>query len=740
MLSLTDLPHQIFIKVRSWFLLSVLVIFSVAQQLRAQEKCATVQSNQFLKKQLGLSETTEAFEEWVQKKITEREIKSKSKTLAPSQLKTEATYKIPVVVHVVHNGEALGVGANVSDARIHSQIKILNDDFNRLNADKSKTPAAFAALAGGMDIEFVLAKSAPNGSATTGIVRVNGGRSSWSVITDPTLAELKSKSYWNSSDYLNLWVTHLSDNYIGLAQYPTLTSGINGLTGLGERLATTDGVVIDYTAFGLGSQDPSYNLGRTVTHEVAHFFGLRHIWGDESGCSIDDYVTDTPAQGVASINYCPTAGTIKTDACTTTAPGVMYQNFMDYTDDACMNLFTLGQITRMQTILENNAQRASLLVSPGLNALSGLNEDLEITSIDFPRATCNPNSIVTINLKNNSPEGVTINSFQVNYQMNNEPTSIQQYSNLAIASGDLYSLSISITLADNIDTLSINVNSPNNYTDVNPVNSNTVVYPVLVLGRETVPHRENFDYPITNWVSSAPFGGTAWEPINTSFNQSAYFKGYNNAKLGEEAWLISPQLNFSYAQKASLYFDYSYAWNGLKNDRLKIVASTDCGQTFDKVLLNLSGQQLANYTTSQEWFPVSTSDWKLSKYINLNTLAGESNVILAVIAENAGGNNIFIDNLEFYLSDKPQLIDTYVVYWIKRGGSILANISFDLPEPQPVNFMITDMTGRQLLNTTLPDVFHQTFTLPVDTAPLGLYIVRLQIGSKFYTSKIYLAP
>jgi hypothetical protein len=727
--------------VRSWFLLSVFIFLSGTINLVAQDRCATVHSNEYLQKQLGLPETKEDFEQWVEKKIAERELKSKSKITVPYVTQaTEATLKIPVVVHVVHNGEALGVGANVSDARITSQLKILNDDFNRLNTDKIKTPAAFETVSGSMDIEFVLAKSAPDGTATTGIVRVNGGRSSWSVPLDPTLSELKSKSYWNSANYLNLWVTHLSDNYIGLAQYPTLTTGVNGLSGLGERLATTDGVVIDYTAFGLGSQDPDYNLGRTVTHEVAHFLGLRHIWGDESGCGADDFVTDTPMQGSASIDYCPVAGTVKTDACTTTSPGVMYQNFMDYTDDACMNLFTLGQVVRMQTILENNAHRASLLVSPGLNSLSGLNEDLEITSINFPPATCTPNTTVEINLKNNSPEGVTISSFKVNYKMNAEATSIQEYSNLAIASGSTYSLSVTISLADKTDTLSLDVNSPNNYTDVNPDNSTTVIYTALISDKENLPHRENFDNPATTWISSSPLGGTSWENINSTFNQAGYFKGYNNAVLGEEAWLISPQLNFSYAEKASLYFDYSYGWDGVKNDRLKILASTDCGQTFDKVLFNLAGQQLSIFTDDREWFPLSTDDWKRAKYVNLNSLAGESNVILAVVAENAGGNNIFIDNLEFYLSDTPQIIDTYAIYWIIQGNSVLANISFDLPEPQPVKMVIMDMTGKQLLNTTLVDVFHQTFTLPVDKAPTGLYIVRLQIGTSFYTSKIYLAP
>jgi hypothetical protein len=727
--------------VRSWFLLSIILLLSGTINLVAQDRCATVLSNKHIQKQFELPESTGVFEEWVQQKITEREQRNSLQLQATNAAKkSEATYKIPVVVHVIHNGEAIGVGANVSDARIISQLKVLNDDFNRLNADKINTPASFETLSGSMDLEFILAKSAPDGSATTGIIRINGERASWSVSLDPTLAELKSKSYWNSANYLNIWVTNLGDNYIGLAQYPTLTTGVTGLTGLGERLATTDGVVIDFTSFGVGSQDPSYNLGRTTTHEVAHFLGLRHIWGDENGCAADDFVTDTPLQGSASIDYCPVAGTVKTDACTTTSPGVMYQNYMDYTDDACMNLFTKGQVERMKAIIENAERRASLLVSPGLLPPSGQQEDLEITAINLTPATCNPNGLIQLTLKNNSPPSVTINSFKINYKVNQEPTLTQEYSNLFIPSGSTYLVALSVTLTAGVNLISIDVTAPNNFSDVNPSNSKAIVYTNLVTLTENIPHRENFDNSATHWKSLNPRGGTLWENVSTSFNQSGQFKGYNNPLIGEQAWLISPLLNFTFAQNPSLYFDYSYAWNGLKNDRLKILASTNCGQSFDKVLFNLAGSSLSIYTSSQDWFPQFTTDWNRGKYVNLTSLAGEPNVILAVVAENAGGNNIYIDNLEFYLTATPQIIDTYAIYWVTQGNSVLANISFDLPEPQPVKLIITDMTGKALLNATLTDVFHQTFTLPVDRSATGLYIVRLQIGARFYSSKVYLAP
>src|SRR6478735_2311170 len=193
--------------------------------VQAQERCNTVPYMQNLLQKKGITQKTEQFEEWMQTKLSQRRNRSNLRTLA-------GPYKIPVVVHVIHNGTSIGSGINISDAQIVSQLEVLNADFKRLNSDASNTPAEFLSVAGSLDVEFILAKQSPEGLPTTGIVRVNGNQSSWSVNQDEVL---KAVSYWPSEDYLNIWVTNLSGGFLGYAQFPV--SNLPGLEDYQDGLA-----------------------------------------------------------------------------------------------------------------------------------------------------------------------------------------------------------------------------------------------------------------------------------------------------------------------------------------------------------------------------------------------------------------------------------------------------------------------------------------------------------------------
>jgi PKD repeat protein len=270
----------------------------------------------------------------------------------PVNQSSRAIITIPVVVHVVYNTAA----QNISDAQIQSQIDRLNLDYHKLNTDWTNTPAVWQSLVADYEVQFCLASRDPNGNATTGIIRKSTSTTSFSTNDNVKRTANGGDDAWPAASYLNLWVCNLSGGVLGYAQFP-------------GGAAATDGVVITYTGFGTGgtAQAP-YNLGRTATHEVGHWLNLYHIWGDDgSGCSGSDQVGDTPNQGPE--NYgCPTYP--HTDACATASPGVMFMNYMDYTDDACMYMFTNGQKTRSLALFASGGSRVSLLSSLGCQSIS----------------------------------------------------------------------------------------------------------------------------------------------------------------------------------------------------------------------------------------------------------------------------------------------------------------------------------------------------------------------------------
>ena len=266
---------------------------------------------------------------------------------------------IPVVVHVVYYNST----QNITDARINEQIQVLNEDFRRLNADRTNTPAAFSSVAADVQIEFKLAKIDPNGNPTTGITRTPTPTNGFSASTNNVKSSITGGiNPWNTQKYLNIWVCNL-----------TSPSGIMGYSSSPVDFATypnLDGVVIHYNYFGKTGTSAPYNKGRTTTHEVGHWLDLRHIWADNPSCSVDDGVADTPVQSAYTTSYHPNCPSFpRYDACTTTSPGVMFMNFMDYTDDGCMNLFTNGQKTRMRALFDNvNGIRRQIIV--GTSAIS----------------------------------------------------------------------------------------------------------------------------------------------------------------------------------------------------------------------------------------------------------------------------------------------------------------------------------------------------------------------------------
>lgn len=251
--------------------------------------------------------------------------------------------KIPVVVHILYHSPS----EKISDARVQSQLDVLNRCFRHRNADSVKTPSYFKPLAADVEIEFQLARSDSRKRSTTGIIRKYTPVTKWVMDDQMKFSVNMGDDAWDANSYLNIWVCHL-DKFAGYSSLPGSD-------------AAKDGLVMDFGAFGVINPGSGYDLGKTAVHEVGHWLGLKHLWGDDN-CG-DDGVSDTPKQASYTIG-CPSTIRI---TCGNGPNGDMYMNYMDFTSDACINLFTLGQKARMRALFEPGGPRNAILSSKGLD-------------------------------------------------------------------------------------------------------------------------------------------------------------------------------------------------------------------------------------------------------------------------------------------------------------------------------------------------------------------------------------
>ena len=441
-------------------------------------RCASTEYEKMLKEKNPKRKTDAQFEAWLAPLV------QKNATMRTAQ--TNAVITIPVVVHVIYNGQAVGTAPNISDTQVISQITVLNQDFGKVFG----TPG-YNANPVGVDtqIQFILAQQDPNGNPTNGIDRVSFCQESWSTTDIESI--LKPATIWDPTQYLNLWSVQFTDNtLLGYAQFPDASD----LLGIGELggLANTDGVVAKYDAFGSGTGNnfllnAPYNKGRTMTHEIGHWLGLIHIWGDGSNCFTNtDHCADTPVAKEA--NYgCPT-GTI---SCSSKPGNDMIENYMDYTDDSCMNIFTQNQKDRMDAVMTNSPRRSSLKNSNKDTALTLFANDAEVkleSSCAIATCSTNPNQTIqkiTIYNRGTSP----LTSATLNYNINGGNNIAYPWSG-TLATNKFATFPITINSATN-GTIVVSIDKANGVTDQRATNNS-------VSGSFNIPATPS-NYTFTNY-------------------------------------------------------------------------------------------------------------------------------------------------------------------------------------------------------------------------------------------------
>jgi len=691
-----------------------------------------------------------------------------------STYRLQAVVTVPVVVHIVLPNPYL-----VTDADVQAQIDRLNLDYAGINPDSTNAPAAFLALRGHSQIQFCLAKRTPDGRLTSGIERRVSSTGSNAFGEDPIKFTAKGGlDQWDPASYLNLWVGDdvSGGDILGYSSFP------------GMSPANEDGVFINYKSWGGNScyTIPEYNKGRTATHEIGHYFGLLHIWGDDDGCDGDDFrnltevgsscslpaglfnppgqgntpadIGDTPNQGSETTN-CPSGTVI--DSCSKTAPGKMYQNHMDYSLDACLTMFTKKQVERMEWVVDNC--RATLKTSLGCQPpVSSVTRDaaplesvnpggVELNGCEtktYPSVIlCAGAFTPKVRIVNNT--GIPLTSVTVGYQLD-DGAPVTQTINLNLALGVTTVVSFpSISVTAGNHQVKFFTSNPNGAAD--QISSNdTLTVSFTVNGTASVPFREDFTgntFPPPNWSIFNPDGDITWQrsSIGNGNAGSAYMNTFNYEENDEIDDLISPRISYSSAgiDSVKLTFDLAAATYSDPNDvsitmdTLQILVTTDCGNTFTSVYKKW-GKELRSVDTpkTDEFFP-APGQWR-KESVDLTAFANQSPVQIVFRVINNFENNIFIDNVNLITSAVPALLK-------KQGYLVLPNpfrqnfaVWFYQPPPTLRAIRVYNAIGQLVWLKAFAGSTSNFITIDLLGRPAGVYIVRTeyQDASKNFSVRV----
>jgi Pregnancy-associated plasma protein-A/Secretion system C-terminal sorting domain/Fibronectin type III domain/Bacterial pre-peptidase C-terminal domain len=715
------------------FLAIFVITFSLNAQTHEHHNCAAMEAlEQQLQDDPTMLQRMEAIEQHTKNFVSK------------PQLHTRAVVTIPVVFHIVYRNAT----ENISDALIENQIAVLNADFRKLNANRGNTPSVFSALAADVEVNFCLAQRSVDGNASTGIMRYFSSRTTdWGINDAVKKAASGGVIPWDASQYLNIWVCSIGEGVLGYAQFP---GGSNA----------TDGVVIDYKNVGNSNANAPFNLGRTATHEVGHWLNLRHIWGDAS-CG-NDLVDDTPTQ--LTSNYgCPTFPRV---TCGNGVNGDMFMNFMDYSNDACMTMFSLGQKARMQAVLSAGGQRASLATSNGCMlgaaAVCAAPTDLNVTNITSTSATISWVGIggasnyaleyrtfgattwttVLVSSTNKTLTGLTANKIYEYRVKTNCAASTSAYATSTIfttASSGICTASTNIS-AGNLTSTSATIS----WTTVSGAYNYALEYRVLGTATWTTLVAASVSQAITGLTASTTYEyrlKTNCSGVMSVYTTIATFA--TTAAICSDAYEPNNSLSTAMPLPANTtiqalissatdndYFSFS---NTTAQPNIKITLSNiPTGKDYDLRLYNSAGtnikSSLTSGTTAEKILynvaPVGTYKVRVYPYSGFNTTA------CYTLAVNIG-NTTFAREIDG--NDTP----FEEVKIIPNPVADVLNIEWHAEADAPVTIRLLDLTGREMKRIE-KQMSKELTTVQMDVRNVqnGMYIVTLQQGEILQTKKV----
>ncbi len=672
--------------------------------------------------------------------------------------KTEATYTIPVIVHILHNGDAAGVNENITAAQVQSQITVLNNDYGGTGA--GTVPSVFqAAKAGNTGVQFCLAVKDVNGAALAepGIERINWSSKGWpnpatqssSGLQSSFDGTIKPASIWDPTKYLNIWICDAAaSGLLGYASFPAAT-GLTGLTGVEN--SQTCGVVIAYDSFGtIGKASAPYNGGRTATHEIGHWLGLRHIWGD--GNCLTDYCSDTPPAQTSNFG-CPTHP-FHLGTCSGNTTGEMFMNYMDYTDDGCMSLFTGDQKTRIQTAMANGTYRKLL----GTHGLCSSSAQAPVANFSFPASICAGVASAFTNTSQNLPTsylwavtpntGVTITS----------PTS--QNPSITFTTPASYTVSLTATNAQGSNSITKPVTVINctvtGCDTISPMSATDSLYIHLgdgggyIFGNNSYDDREKAQYYSSAGLTSSQVTGgiilfykdaAANRGTTGSANIQVNMYSGNNTGGPSGAALISHSVSLStitalspvqgvtYCGDPGLQFNsaiiYPYSFNfttpqNITGDFLMSIVLPANGS--DTVSVLASGVSAPNPSAWEKW---NDNTWHSLNDGTSNSWQLNSSMALLPKVNCP---------LTIGVQDVNSLNNNLAVF--PNPGNGLLNMVCTLPHLSDLNIKVGNALGQIVYTRLEKGITNSIVNIDLTTQPKGMYMLTISDGNSLVTKKI----